>query len=111
METKKTNQEAKSREQWEETPSVTASSDEHHDPHEEEQSTTLVRELEDEHPVSLDIEEQSQLTSEEQGLHDRREDDEERLTIPEVLPVLPLKDVVVYPFAVQPLAVGQERSI
>src|SRR6266704_3331308 len=110
METEKTNQEAKSREQWEETPSVTAS-DEHHDPHEEEQGTALVRELEDEHPVSLDIEEQSQLTSEEQELHRRREDDEERLTIPEVLPVLPLKDVVVYPFAVQPLAVGQERSI
>jgi len=37
--------------------------------------------------------------------------DEERLNIPEVLPVLPLKDTVVYPFAVQPLGVGQERSI
>src|SRR6266568_2854952 len=37
--------------------------------------------------------------------------DEERLNIPEVLPVLPLKDTVVYPFSVQPLGVGQERSI
>nr|BBH93417.1 Lon protease [Thermogemmatispora argillosa] len=44
--------------------------------------------------------------------HEEREgEDEERLSIPEILPVLPLKDVVVYPFAMQPLAVGQERSI
>ncbi len=41
----------------------------------------------------------------------RRHDDDESLNIPDVLPVLPLKDVVVYPFAVQPLGVGQERSI
>jgi ATP-dependent Lon protease len=39
------------------------------------------------------------------------DDDEDHLTIPDVLPVLPLKDVVVYPFAPQPLGVGQERSI
>src|ERR1019366_7295108 len=38
-------------------------------------------------------------------------DGEERLTIPEILSVLPLKDTVVYPFSVQPLGVGQERSI
>jgi ATP-dependent Lon protease len=37
--------------------------------------------------------------------------DEEHLSIPDVLPVLPLKDIVIYPFAVQPLGVGQERSI
>jgi ATP-dependent Lon protease len=42
---------------------------------------------------------------------EEHEDEEEHLSIPEILPVLPLKDVVVYPFAVQPLAVGQERSI
>ncbi len=41
----------------------------------------------------------------------RAEDEEDHLTIPDVLPVLPLKDTVVYPFAVQPLGVGQERSI
>lgn len=41
----------------------------------------------------------------------RRGEQDERLSIPEVLPVLPLKDTVVYPFAVQPLGVGQERSI
>src|SRR5256714_3773395 len=44
------------------------------------------------------------------AVHDA-EDDEDRLNIPEVLPVLPLKDTVIYPFAVQPLGVGQERSI
>src|SRR5579871_2307939 len=38
-------------------------------------------------------------------------DDDEVLRIPDVMPVLPLKDVVVYPFAMQPLGVGQERSI
>lgn len=43
------------------------------------------------------------------GIHD--DEQEEHLSIPEVLPVLPLKDTVVYPFAVQPLGVGQERSI
>lgn len=38
-------------------------------------------------------------------------DDEERLNIPEILPVLPLKDTVIYPFSVQPFSVGQERYI
>jgi ATP-dependent Lon protease len=48
----------------------------------------------------------------EESRRDEREDErEERLSIPEILPVLPLKDTVVYPFAVQPLGVGQERSI
>jgi len=36
---------------------------------------------------------------------------EPRLTIPDVLPVLPLRGVVIYPFAPQPLMVGQERSV
>src|SRR2546423_4366381 len=39
------------------------------------------------------------------------ENDVDRLSIPDVLPILPLKDTVIYPFAVQPLGVGQERSI
>ncbi|GLV58297.1 Lon protease [Dictyobacter sp. S3.2.2.5] len=38
-------------------------------------------------------------------------EDEERLNIPEVLPILPLKDTVIYPFSVQPFSVGQERYI
>ena len=41
----------------------------------------------------------------------RGQSDEDRLSIPDVLPILPLKDTVIYPFAVQPLGVGQERSI
>src|SRR5579859_1562107 len=39
------------------------------------------------------------------------EHEEEQLSIPDILPVLPLRDTVIYPFAVQPLGVGQERSI
>ena len=31
--------------------------------------------------------------------------------IPEVLPVLPLRDVVVYPFVIQPLSVSREKSL
>ncbi|EFH90784.1 ATP-dependent protease La [Ktedonobacter racemifer DSM 44963] len=41
----------------------------------------------------------------------KAEGEEEPFNIPEILPVLPLKDVVVYPYSVQPLGVGQERSI
>ena len=37
--------------------------------------------------------------------------DQEESNIPDVLPVLPLKDTVVYPLSVQSLGVGQERSI
>src|SRR5262249_31905525 len=37
--------------------------------------------------------------------------DGESFEIPEELPILPLKDVVVYPFAVVPLGAGKERSI
>jgi len=59
----------------------------------EEHKATSVAELED-------------LVSESQV-----QQDEDKLSIPDVLPVLPLKEVVIYPFAVQPLGVGQERSI
>src|SRR5579863_9731914 len=41
----------------------------------------------------------------------KRDEGDEELSIPDVLPVLPLKDTVIYPFSVQPLGVGQERSI
>jgi ATP-dependent Lon protease len=47
----------------------------------------------------------------EQHTSEHGEQGEDQLSIPDVLPVLPLKDTVVYPFAVQPLGVGQERSI
>jgi ATP-dependent Lon protease len=38
-------------------------------------------------------------------------DNDEQQQIPEELPILPLKDTVVYPLTVFPLAVGQERSL
>jgi ATP-dependent Lon protease len=59
-------------------------------------------------PLSLEDEE---LVSFVGSMARHRSSEEERLNIPEVLPVLPLKETVVYPFAVQPLAIGQERSI
>jgi ATP-dependent Lon protease len=39
------------------------------------------------------------------------EEQPEELTFPATLPVLPLKDTVVFPESVTPLAIGQERSI
>ncbi|MGH2486946.1 MAG: LON peptidase substrate-binding domain-containing protein, partial [Ktedonobacterales bacterium] len=39
------------------------------------------------------------------------ESDEGKVDLPEELPILPLKDTVVYPFAVMPLGVGKDRSI
>ena len=58
-----------------------------------------------------ELEDIDPLASFEQDQQRSGQDNEERLTIPDVLPVLPLKDTVVYPFSVQPLGVGQERSI
>ena len=49
----------------------------------------------------MESDEEQPMTSEE----------EERLSIPETLPVLPLKETVIYPFSMQHLGVGQERSI
>ncbi len=64
-------------------------------------------------PVHEDIEKDSlsdrPATEEQESEQDKQ--DEDQLSIPDVLPVLPLKDMVIYPFAVQPLGVGQERSI
>src|SRR5919106_3903260 len=39
------------------------------------------------------------------------EEQPEELTFPATLPILPLKDTVVFPESVTPLAIGQERSI
>src|SRR3954467_14269996 len=38
-------------------------------------------------------------------------DQSDELTFPATLPVLPLKETVVFPESVTPLAIGQERSI
>ena len=37
--------------------------------------------------------------------------DEETPKIPEVLPVLPLRDIVIFPFMIVPLYVSRDRSI
>jgi ATP-dependent Lon protease len=58
-----------------------------------------------------DEDERSELLFGDMSQRARRNEQDERLSIPDTLPVLPLKDTVVYPFAVQPLGVGQERSI
>ena len=65
-------------------------------------------------PVDENIEQNSpaeNLAEEEQETDHSQNNDEEPLSIPDELPILPLKDTVIYPFAVQPLGVGQERSI
>jgi len=65
-------------------------------------------------PAHEDIEQGSPSespASEEQESGLNQKNDEEPLSIPDELPILPLKDTVIYPFAVQPLGVGQERSI
>src|SRR5713226_865570 len=49
--------------------------------------------------------------AEEQESDRNQQNDEEPLSIPDELPILPLKDTVIYPYAVQPLGVGQERSM
>jgi ATP-dependent Lon protease len=58
------------------------------------------------------IPEAEELAPIEGGQPERAEESEEQnLEIPDVLPILPLRDTVVYPFAVAPLGVGKERSI
>ncbi len=42
---------------------------------------------------------------------DEEKKEEEQLVIPDVLPLLPVRDVVIFPFMIVPLFVGRERSI
>jgi ATP-dependent Lon protease len=125
MEKKNINQEAEQEELVEEAqPAINADepirSDDADSTHEQRDSDTPEEDEDEEKQDDerLDIAEQlnessdiDPLASFEQDQQRSTQDAEEHLTIPEVLPVLPLKDTVVYPFSVQPLGVGQERSI
>src|SRR6266516_1203209 len=78
-----------------------------------DEQANIEEEKSDNSHESRDQEESSardEYTTAEQGLP-RDTGDEEDSSIPDVLPVLPLKDTVVYPLSVQSLGVGQERSI
>ena len=46
-----------------------------------------------------------------EGLDATGEGGEQQLQIPETLPVLPLRDIVIYPFMIVPLFVSREKSI
>src|SRR6266571_4381296 len=111
MQKDQTSQESKGTGQAEETLPVIVP-DTQNEPDTDEQAN-IEEEKSDDSPESRDQEESSardEYTTAEQGLP-RDTGDEEDSSIPDVLPVLPLKDTVVYPLSVQSLGVGQERSI
>ncbi len=57
-------------------------------------------------------EEQEEGANEAMALATRPGSEEERrVSLPDILPILPLKETVVYPLTMMPLGVGQERSI
>ncbi|NOY54095.1 MAG: endopeptidase La [Deltaproteobacteria bacterium] len=49
--------------------------------------------------------------SDEQTIDSKEEKEDEEITIPEEIPLLPVRDVVVFPFMILPLFVGREVSI
>jgi ATP-dependent Lon protease len=111
MQKDQTSQESKGTGQAEETLPVIVP-DTQNDPDTDEQAN-IEEEKSDDSPESRDQEESSagdEYTTAEQG-SPRDTGGEEESSIPDVLPVLPLKDTVVYPLSVQSLGVGQERSI
>jgi ATP-dependent Lon protease len=62
-------------------------------------------------PVPTDTLELDQATTSEDKKAADAQDEDERFPLPDTLPILPLKDTVIYPFSVQPFSVGQERYI
>src|SRR5215212_310396 len=74
-----------------------------------EDKDTIVQteeEVQAEGPV-LEIQEPEVEVSPEPGIAGKIDD----LEIPSELPIVPLKDTVIYPFVGAPLAVGQERTL
>jgi ATP-dependent Lon protease len=71
------------------------------------------REREDPQPAWPDIAqpEPPAATAPEAAREVEQGDEEAQIELPDELPILPLKDTVVYPFAVMPLGVGKDRSI
>src|SRR5260370_36247565 len=111
MQKDRASQKSKKTGQAEETGPVSVT-DTQDNPDKEEQAI-IEEEKPDDSRESRDQEERSAgdeyTTGEQEAPRDTG--DEEESSIPEVLPVLPLKDTVVYPLSVQSLGVGQERSI
>ena len=67
-------------------------------------------EEQDDEGIDANLDEDEVSKSIQDGLRFRSQDGEQ-LNIPDILPVLPLKDMVVYPFGMQPLGAGQARSL
>jgi ATP-dependent Lon protease len=119
MEKKNTNQELEHEELVEEVPSANNTDEQIRsddtDTTQNQPAEDKGEKQDDEHPGSaeqfMEFSDSDPLASFELDQQRSSQDNEEHLTIPEILPVLPLKDTVVYPFSVQPLGVGQERSI
>ncbi len=66
-------------------------------------------EQENTNPADTQTPEDTQAPATNEG--SARDEGENRPNIPGSLPLLPLKEVIVYPFAVQPFLVGQPRSV
>jgi ATP-dependent Lon protease len=79
---------------------ATAPGEETNEPEEEEEQEEQAP-AEDEEPAPEAQEPRARAQTEE----------ERRIAIPDTLPILPLKETVVYPLTMMPLGVGQERSI
>jgi len=75
----------------------------------EEQTATLLRMLRQSRLESNSTESESLEEPQADGAAETT--DSTKRPIPDILPILPLKDTVVFPMTVFPLAVGQERSI